>query len=395
MEFALDEWKSTRVQLSEVVKAYISACNNLGTICARDHQTRSRTLAEQAFIQLDTELEALATEEDALRTARFSLLTLRNKSGTLTPINMLPPEILVQIFALSGSNCKHHRRSPPHNLSNTCVYWRQIVLDTPYFWTHIDIGPGIPWQLSKLALERAKTNPLHLHIQGDNILNWNVTVRDVHSRASSLQMELQPFMHGVHSLELSSNNDAGGLLPHLVKLWLSYGDKELAKSLSMYQHIRDETLLDESSEDLTQTSISTRNEVSLSLQTLQLHGARFKWDSSAYHGLVDLQLGFESKSQIGTISALELVQIFLASSMLAILKLEGLLVTPTADLGQTVPIPLHHMRVLNLTGMTSSAELKVGLAVSDEYEEELRGFFNYFDAWSAILEPINTLRTLI
>ncbi|KAG8720386.1 hypothetical protein FRC09_009648, partial [Ceratobasidium sp. 395] len=271
MEFALAEWRSTRVQLLDAVKSYISACNNLGTICARDHQTRARTLAEQAFIQLDTELEALTTEEDALRTARFSLLTLRNKSGTLAPINMLPPEILVQIFALSVSKCGHHCRSPPHNFSNTCVYWRQIVLDTPYFWTHIDIGPGIPWQLSKLALERAKTNLLHLHIHGDNILKWSATAHDVHSRAGSLITELQPLMPRVHSLELSSNNDAGGFLPHLVNLWLIYGDKELAKSLSIHQRIRDEVLLDESSEDLTQTSISTHNEVSLSLQTLQLH----------------------------------------------------------------------------------------------------------------------------
>ncbi|KAG8722744.1 hypothetical protein FRC09_005758 [Ceratobasidium sp. 395] len=426
-ESALDEWKSMRVQLSNSIYAYISACETLRAVCARDHQTRARAVAERAFILLDTELECLAAEESSLRSTLFSLSKLRNKSETLAPINLLPSEILIEIFKLSISNCSHSDRGDfPYNLVNTCTSWRQIVLEIPYFWTHIDVGPGVPWGLSKLMLERAKTNPLHLHIDEHEIPRWAHPKPDEAYRPDPLLRDLASILHRVHTLELSSDNLEGDFVGRMINLWLGHGDQDLVKRLSVYQQSGDEVIFDDYHEVIVVKQTSEHGkDVLLSLQILHLHGVRFNWDSNAYRGLVDLRLSFDRMSAIATISSLELVCILLASPMLAVLKLRGLEVTYTENIPHAIPISLDHLRILNLGDMrsdtlkhllpliglpkTSSAELRIGLEIRGELEKELKAFLgqspittlyflcrsNNFRAWSSTLAPLDSLRALI
>ncbi|KAG8724831.1 hypothetical protein FRC09_013531 [Ceratobasidium sp. 395] len=396
-------------------------------------------MVEQAFIQLGAQLESLAAEEYTLSTARLSLSVLRNRSETLVPINILPPETLTQIFMLSVSNCREHHRSFPYAFANTCVYWRQLALDTPYFWTHVDIGPDIPGQLSQLMLERAKTNPLHFHMYDnktfrhgsptwDNVGWEDPNWEDLDSVGLYYEDPLVQlfgnFAHRVHTLELSSNDLGGDFFAYVTKVWLDRGDKDLAKSLSI--SLRENVLLDDSQEDVTRINTSERGRaVLLSLKTLRLYRTRFNWDSNAYYGLVDLQLGFKTMDRVASISSLELVRILTASPKLAVLRLNGLEVTRTENIPQAIPVPLNHLQVLNLIDMSavslgrllplvalprpSSAELRVGLEVSTGLEKELKDFFSRssittlyclsqsrgYDAWSSILAPLDSLRTLI
>ncbi|KAG8725191.1 hypothetical protein FRC09_006427 [Ceratobasidium sp. 395] len=377
---------------------------------------------------LDTELESLAAEENTLRSTRFSLLKLRNKSETLASINLLPSELLTEIFKLSISNCSYSNPDDfPYSFANTCTFWRQIALETPYFWTHVDVGPGVPRGLSKLMLERARANPLHLHIDEHELPRWANPKPGKRYQPDPLLRDLKSIMHRVHTLKLSSQNLEGSFVGRMINLWLDHGDGDLVTLLSVYQHLGDEVLFDDYHECTAVIHTSEHGkDVLLSLQTLHLHGVRFNWDSNAYRGLVDLRLGFEIRSAIAAISSLEFVRILLASPMLAVLKLRGLEVTGIEDLPHIIPISLSYLQVLNLGEMrsgtlkhllsliglpkSSSAELRVGIEIrSLKIEKELTAFLGHspittlyclcrsknFSAWSAILAPLSSLSTLI
>ncbi|KAG8731433.1 hypothetical protein FRC12_019724 [Ceratobasidium sp. 428] len=417
IESALDHWSSMYVQLSNSIQSYISACKTLGAVCARDHQTRARDVAENAFVLLDSKLGSLAAEENALRTSRCSLSALRNKSKTLAPINMLPPEILTRIFLLSlSTNCGHEDPIAfSHNFVGTCAHWRQLALGTSYFWTHIDVGPNISEKLNKLMLERAKTHPLHLHI-------FNYKLSETNYDPNSLLEDLQPLMRRLHSLELF--NFEGTFVGSMVKLWLEHGDEHLVKLLSIFQHTPRVSFNDRREAEPLMNTSEHGEQILLSLQELHLYDVRFNWDSNAYRGLVDLRLKFVNASAFGTISSSELAHILRASPMLAILKLGNLRVTGQVGPLQAIPVPLNHLKVLNLTEMRldclrwllplialprSSSELSVGLAFHKGLEDELKNFLDRspitslycfcmsynFGAWSSILAPLGALRTLI
>ncbi|KAG8720387.1 hypothetical protein FRC09_009649 [Ceratobasidium sp. 395] len=429
---ALDEWKSMRAQLSDSIKSYLSACKTLGAVCTRDHRTRAgSSTVEQAFTQLDTELESLAAEEQVLRVTRLSLSTLRNKSGTLAPINLLPAELLVRIFTLSTiSNCRHYNHDAfPYNFTTTCVQWRRITLDIPDFWTHIDIGPGVPWELSRLMLDQATGHgPLHLHIHENELPNPGEQTPYIQYFPLGLMRKLKPYIHRVYGLELSSRKYLDGCFAaRMAEFWFEHGDKDLVRSLSMHQRTHNnEVLFDEPEENTSVLNTSERGkEILLSLRVLQLHGARFNWNSNAYRGLIDLRLGFVSKSRISSVSSSELAGIFTASPMLTVLKLMGLKVTHAKDLMQNIPVPLNHLQVLNLIEMSSdslkhllplislpkssSIELRIGLGICDELETELYNFFAQssiaalycickppsFGASSSILSSVRSLHALV
>ncbi|KAG8780039.1 hypothetical protein FRC12_023537 [Ceratobasidium sp. 428] len=432
IESALDEWKAMRAQLSDSIESYLSACKTLGAICTRDYRTRAgSTMAEQAFTQLDAELESLAAEEGALRATRFSLSTLRNKSGTLAPINLLPVEILIRIFTLSTiSNCRHYNHDAvPYNFTTACVRWRRITLDTSHFWTHIDIGPGVPWELSRLMLDQATGHgPLHLHIHENELPTPGEQTRYIQYFPLGLMRKLKPYIHRVYGLELSSRKYLDGCFAaRMAEFWFEHGDKDLVRSLSIHQRTHNnEVLFDEPEENTSVLNTSGRGkEILLSLRVLQLHGARFNWNSNAYRGLIDLRLGFVSKSRISSVSSSELARVLMASPMLAVLKLKGLKVTCAEDLMQNILVPLNRLHVLNLTEMSSeslkqilpliflpkasSTELRIGLGVCDALENELYNFFaqssittlycickpSSFGAWSSILSSVRSLHTLV
>ncbi|TFK67804.1 hypothetical protein BDN72DRAFT_898636 [Pluteus cervinus] len=62
--------------------------------------------------------------------------TLRNERNALLPIGLLPPDVLIRIFALTIKQ-RHHGKSVLR-LSWVSHYWRRVVLGCKGFWTLID-----------------------------------------------------------------------------------------------------------------------------------------------------------------------------------------------------------------------------------------------------------------
>lgn len=83
--------------------------------------------------------------------------------NSTAPINRLPYDIIVDIFNRSVGHC--NRAASIQSLSSTCHHWRNIMIDTPRFWNHIDLdidlnmGIVFPDKLHTYA-ERSNRVPL-------------------------------------------------------------------------------------------------------------------------------------------------------------------------------------------------------------------------------------------
>ena len=99
------------------------------------------------------------------------ILAWKLHRNTLVPIARLPPEILSIIFSLlsaSGPSLDHFKRPSrffipitPSSLSHVCHRWREISLNLPCFWSHINLTELTPACAAEM-LARAKMAPLHL-----------------------------------------------------------------------------------------------------------------------------------------------------------------------------------------------------------------------------------------
>ncbi|KAA1477614.1 hypothetical protein DENSPDRAFT_875320 [Dentipellis sp. KUC8613] len=130
--------------------------------------------------------EALELEMEAVRLVMSSL---RARYNSLTPINRLPPEILVNIF--------HFLRlvHPPVNtdlrnidkakipakilgwiqVTHVCTLWRTLALGTPGLWTHIPFYfLGAEW--TDAFLRRSRPAPIRFRlvpVHEDNFIGYN------------------------------------------------------------------------------------------------------------------------------------------------------------------------------------------------------------------------------
>ena len=114
-------------------------------------------------------LSAIENEIDATRALLTSLLMGRN---SLTPIFLLPPELLARIFHF------HALAEPPWHLANklgwikvthVCRHWRQVALDHASLWARISGFPvSTRWITEQLS--RAKSSPLVIELLGNPTL---------------------------------------------------------------------------------------------------------------------------------------------------------------------------------------------------------------------------------
>ncbi|KAG8694048.1 hypothetical protein FRC08_008736 [Ceratobasidium sp. 394] len=343
---ALAEWKAARTLLADTIKSYLAACATLRAVCTTPtYQPSQHTLVEELLVTVDSELESLAAEENALHMMRVSLVTTRNNlSTTLVPVNTLPPEILARIFAMSNGCCVRESKQH-HNFAGACVYWRQIATNAAYLWTHIDVGPGASESLVSLLLGRSKGSPLHVHLKEPKSENNEPTPEHEVSRATSIVM---PHVHRICSLDLESYSYSRGFVGAMLNLWLEGGNPSLAKSLVVYRpnasmllspdgHSRNVTLMSRS---------DNATGILRSLSKLHLQNVMFDMDTSTYRNLVDLQLScFCAPTPI---SIAQLADVLSANQALATLKLSSLTLTRPEGWSHPAPIALSCVQVMNI-----------------------------------------------
>jgi hypothetical protein len=116
-----------------------------------------------------TALSAIEKEIDAARAHITSLLMHRNN---LTPVFLLPPELLARIFHF------HSLAEPPwHGVNrlgwitdtHVCRHWRQVAMDHASLWARISGFPmSTKWITEQLS--RAKSSPLVIELLGSPTL---------------------------------------------------------------------------------------------------------------------------------------------------------------------------------------------------------------------------------
>ncbi|KAG8794747.1 hypothetical protein FRC12_022079 [Ceratobasidium sp. 428] len=169
--------------------------------------------------QLTGHLNLFAITESKLKQSLAVLCRARNLSRNLVPINTLPVSVLSTIFqyvALQPKKATKFDADPPLHplivISLVCTSWRQLALDTPQLWTHIDFSPGFTsGHTDKAALrlmdravlwsQRAGSMPLHLHfIRYRSVKGQKLTpeMKGIMARAGSYLFSSQSIEEQMH-----------------------------------------------------------------------------------------------------------------------------------------------------------------------------------------------------
>ncbi|KAG8795833.1 hypothetical protein FRC12_008986 [Ceratobasidium sp. 428] len=173
---AFTQLEEVQGQLISVVTTFHDACMTLyqAAIKPKDDGA-SQTCLDFELVQLADRLSPLSVAEHKLRESLAFLCRTRNTSQSIVPINKLPAEILSRVFECvhSQQDCVDNinvdlRLSPLAVLPSVCASWRQVALDTPPLWTHLDFfGENGSYSTSRITLwlQRARHAPLHLHFK--------------------------------------------------------------------------------------------------------------------------------------------------------------------------------------------------------------------------------------
>jgi hypothetical protein len=106
---------------------------------------------------------SLHAVDNKIKSLEESTQALKIYRNTLVPISRLPTEILTIIFSLLASLGVLESSLPiaPSPVSHVCHRWRDISLNLPYLWNHINFTTLTSAGAAEM-LARSKTVPLHL-----------------------------------------------------------------------------------------------------------------------------------------------------------------------------------------------------------------------------------------
>ena len=152
----------------------------------------SREYLQQA---IDAEIKSL---EESIR-------LLKSRRNALTPISSLPTEVISTIFSLLRVPVASSPLTPPTpsenpdtlpwlRLSHVCHHWREITLNQPLFWSHLQIA-NFSLAGAVEMLSRAKMLPLHLEARIPD--HWN------DARFNAFQKELCIHTSHISHLDIS------------------------------------------------------------------------------------------------------------------------------------------------------------------------------------------------
>ncbi|KAB5591879.1 F-box-like domain-containing protein [Ceratobasidium theobromae] len=307
----LERWNMARFQLARATQNYITACAAIEADCGRPSTSFLDECAlEETFVSINAELSSLAMDEQRLWRARATLKGLRNRSSVLTPVNLLPPEILTQIFIIAVEADRANRAALAQKfqgedeknplprpsalrradlatvISSVNIYWRRLATRTRELWSHIDLGESgartdAPFARAKLWLERARGAPLYVTI---NTTGNAAKIIDAWGILPLLRSHETTF----RSLDLALNtvDEVHAALAR----WLSEGAPRSLRSLAISvpyppkhgdsPHALPPGLLHR----------EQRDAFFEPLRSLDLDGTHLSWGGPAFRGLVDLRL---------------------------------------------------------------------------------------------------------
>jgi hypothetical protein len=112
--------------------------------------------------------ECLQQEIDAeIKSLEKSIRALKHRRNALAPISSLPPEVFITIFSLlylpgiPSLGGESYRSPALRRVTHVCHQWREIALNQPLLWSHVDFTTLSSAGVTEVLL-RSKSVPLYL-----------------------------------------------------------------------------------------------------------------------------------------------------------------------------------------------------------------------------------------
>ncbi|QRV82864.1 F-box-like protein [Ceratobasidium sp. AG-Ba] len=433
---ALKYWTSARDRLEHTIQNYNESCEQLGSVLNTPPTLTTRHLRDQAFAELDLEVLALLSLEQNLSKSRHSLETLHNSSPGLAPINSLPSEILLSILFLAyehkdwKTNVKvevaYDAEANARTLSSVCHLWRQLMLNTPSFWSQIllPLGgyPNRPkHKTAELRVKRSRDSLLDIWISEIGYRPWQ-KIGYLQRPISHAVQFLTPLLPRVRNLKIHSKDNLANMIAgQFIRSWVNEGTIGTAEGLDILVGEEHERAFDGISLPEHETNLSPESFISFftSLRVLRLRNAVIDLNSLACKRLEHLHLRYLWGWHPTTS---DIAQVLVSNPMLRSLVLNDITFISNLPL-TTNPIALDKLEVLTLKtrwpsnlwsvlGLIKSSsdrvQLKLSMGVDARYVDSLHLFSercHITDLWlssetcsdfhiSAILTPMPHLQTM-
>lgn len=391
----VDELEEAGNLLGSTLDRYLNACFAIRDYSQKaDHSSligvpRAITDRIASAIPLTTPFEAKLSE------AKLAISQAKNRFPSLVPIHSLPSEILVRILHLAAGTFEktftcglRYRRSErvpipryPDLLTRVCIRWRQLMLNTPAFWAHIDLVPIRPDSDGFLAraeayVARAGNLPLDIHYYCSAFY-----VTPDKCDIEGVLNAMTTYGPRIKSLYLDTHKGSGGL-GDLILQWcyMDFSPGTFTELIVEDMHsIVPFTNHDRTSPGPLRPGLTPECMDSLLIPTtnLRLHGLYFPWGHPAYHGLVDLRLTCYRGSKI-CITESELIGILTSSPKLQILGFNIPISDPLLENSSSFPVHLEDLEILDLTTVVGD-QLGTVLRLLAPGSKSLRFLFTHND----------------
>ncbi|KAH7338165.1 hypothetical protein B0J17DRAFT_661108 [Rhizoctonia solani] len=392
-------------RLHAALDEYLGVCLEIQNAMEVDHSVTLIDLADH----MSHEMTMVSSHESTFKKAKIAISRARNRSSILF-INLLPVEILMQIFRLivqSESHCANTKYTPhstvksypkyPDLLTHVCSRWRNIMITCPAFWSHIDSNYWTSdsqclFDRAKTYIARARERPLYIHhvFSGSHEYVWDTLRPIVDAAARAYAIEIEAYISSGVSW---SPSFCDGIAKICLK---NCTPGRLSRLTISAQRARPNS------------SISTNHLLNLraehviacaSITALCLKGFYLPWTSPAYHNLAELRL---NPAGITTINEEQLMAILISSPGLQLLEFDIPITTksnPSAA-STTRPVHLDDLHIL-MTGKlallplitSGSKALNLTLLKSSEFpakSKQVREFFARSNVMSICITEWNS-----
>ncbi|KAF8596258.1 hypothetical protein BDV93DRAFT_68542 [Ceratobasidium sp. AG-I] len=234
MDEALGQWNIARAAFAASVQAYLDAFSHFELACACFFASKGLDIARpDVRATLNEEALSLATHKSSIASTSVKILRLKNTSTFISPIRILPAEVLARVFMFAVDSYRTFGADPSHQdmsisqvntMSGVCSYWRRIALSTRDLWSYIDFERLYHIDYLNLWLERASSYPL-------DVVNVAHSTRpqpdeDRNTRFASIL----PRMKCVRSMILRSSAQ---LMQQWISEWYTDGDPRTLTTLAL------------------------------------------------------------------------------------------------------------------------------------------------------------------
>ncbi|KAG8738239.1 hypothetical protein FRC10_007107, partial [Ceratobasidium sp. 414] len=368
------QWKEFHDSLVTSAQSYLNACVVLESVLTRPPQSPVETWKLEGVLGLvGMILPSLSHCSNQLRASQSCLARLRNRSTKLAPINVLPTELLSNIFAIvnpSSHLCVQDvvpEYVPPKptcldHIMGVCTRWRQVATDTPTLWSHIDLVATGRWTSrfklrARYRIERAGDLPIELHIQDTSDPS---RFELDHEKVAGLVEFLYPYVNQYRSLDVLFQSQKRELFNSIFQFLANRNVPSILDTLTLATQADNKQLFASHHTIPSSDALSNKYDQLLApVRRLCLQRTYIHWASAVYHDLVDLSIQHLPDTLWPT--SQQLTGVFSSCPKLRRVKLSYLGITGGLPTHDPTPTLLNDLEEINLRHLRSSCATVLSL----------------------------------